>query len=47
MSESLTLTVLPEPSVLLSSYETLIGEAKEFLGVNYNLEQFQVQALLG
>ena len=39
--------VLPNPSVLHSSDEMLILEAKESLKVQFELEYFQVQALLG
>ena len=45
--ENTTVTVLPQPFILLSMDEALIGEAKEMLHVSYDLADFQVQALLG
>ena len=41
------LTVLPEPRILLPYCEKLILEAKDCLKVNFELEPFQVQSLLG
>ena len=39
--------VAPNPRIMLTSEENLILEAKEKLHVNFVLEQFQIQALLG
>ena len=41
------LHVLPEPIVLYTEAETLIMQAKAELGISYDLEPFQIQALLG
>ena len=42
-----TVKVLPQPSLLLSSEENLISEAKMVLGIDFCLDDFQIQALLG
>ena len=42
-----TVKVLPQPSLLLSSEENLISEAKMVLGIDFSLDDFQIQALLG
>ena len=40
-------TVLPQPLLLLSSEENLISETKMTLGIDFCLEKFQIQAILG
>ena len=39
--------VLPQPQIMMSSHEHMILEAKDALGIEFDLEHFQVQALLG
>ena len=39
--------VTPNPRIMLTSEESYIFEAKEKLQVDFALEQFQIQALLG
>ena len=41
------LTVLPAPVLMTTTDERLINEAKVELRVNYTLDHFQVQSLLG
>ena len=41
------MVILPKPSVMLSCDEKYILEAKETLQIHFELEDFQVQALLG
>ena len=41
------LTISPQLSSMTKEEETLISEAKTELGVNFDLEHFQLQALLG
>ena len=39
--------VVPQPYIMMSSQENLIFEAKDALGIQFDLDYFQVQALLG
>ena len=39
--------ILPQPHILLTSHEHLIHEAKVSLNINFELEYFQIQSLLG
>ena len=41
------MTVLPKPMVMYSEAEQLIIEAKDLLNIEYALDPFQIQALLG
>ena len=45
LSHKLPVTVLPHPLDMLSTEEELITEAKLQLGIKYDLEPFQIQAI--
>ena len=45
--DTVDVRVDPQPYIMMSSQENLIFEAKDALGIQFDLDYFQAQALLG